>query len=178
MDQRRISARTAKALFAQTQQEGATGKVQNDLAAIAHSLCLKEKPWELLQNPLVNQETKKEAIAAAFNARVQPVTLRLLQALASREQLHLLGAIAQQLGVLADNAAGIARAQVRSTYELTQTEQARLEATLGTFMGKKVVLETRQDSGLIAGLTIKIGDHLFEHSLRRQLRRLEETLTA
>lgn len=173
----KITGRYAKALFAQTQKNGVTGKVQNDLAGVVHSLRLKERPWDLLQNPLVAREDKNEAIAAAFENRIQPITVRLLQTLASRTKLNLLPAIAQQLGHLADEAAGIVRAQVRSAFDLTSEEQTRLEKALGSLTGKKVVLETRQDPGLIAGLCVKTGDRLFEWSVKRQLRHLKETLS-
>jgi len=42
--------------------------------------------------------------------------------------------------------------------------------------GKKIILEIKEDGALIAGLIIKVGDRLFEHSVRLALRQLSATL--
>ena len=44
-----------------------------------------------------------------------------------------------------------------------------------TLTGKEIELDVKEDSELIGGITVKIGDWVLDSSLRGQLRRLKES---
>ena len=175
-DGRSAAQRYAKALLVLSGQDAKTGKVQNDLAGIVHSMRLKEKPWELLRNPLAGQKEKAQAIMTALEGRVESSTLKLLKVLALRHQIGLLPLIADRLNILSDEASGIARASVRTAFPLSTEQTTALANKLEGFCKKKIVLETKEDPGLMGGLVVKVGDYFFEHSLKLELRRLREAL--
>ncbi|MBI4369599.1 MAG: ATP synthase F1 subunit delta [Elusimicrobia bacterium] len=174
---RRLAQQYAKRLFAVSQHHGNTGKIQNDLSVIVRSRRLDDKPWEILQNPLIGNKEKTDIIASAFNGRLEPLTLELLEWLAARRQISIIPQVAEQLDSLADDAAGIARANVRSAFPLTTQEQQQLERSLSRFTGKRVLLDIREDDSLMAGLAVRVGDYYFEHNLRHEAQRLRGLLS-
>ncbi|MBI2071289.1 MAG: ATP synthase F1 subunit delta [Elusimicrobia bacterium] len=167
----------AKALLALAQKENAAGKVQNDLTVLVQSMRRADNHWEMLKNPIVRPQDKAQAVSAAFISRVEPSTLQLLLALTMRGELDYLPLIAERFEALSDEAVGLLRVSVRTAFPLTQEAASALQEKLSTRTGKKIVLEAKEDPGLIGGLLIKVGDRLFENSLRLELRQLNEALT-
>lgn len=178
MKTRHSARKYAKVLFEAAKKKSAVGMVQNDLAGILHSFRLNEKPWGTLQNPLVAEVEKNQAINAAFGPHLEPLMVKLLELLAAKQELRLLDAVTENINSLADDAAGIARAQVRSAYALTSEQEKALTDRLKAMTGRKVVLEQKVDPELIAGVSIKLGDRVFDHNLKIELRQLEELLTS
>jgi F-type H+-transporting ATPase subunit delta len=87
-----------------------------------------------------------------------------------------LGAINDFYQKLADELKGIARATVTSAGELSADAVERLRAVLSKRTGKDIVLEVKQDPGLIGGLITQIGDLVLDGSIRTQLLNMRESL--
>ena len=71
---------------------------------------------------------------------------------------------------------GSAKAHVRTAAPLSPEAQQQLVAKLKKFTGKEIELDVKEDSELIGGITVKIGDWVLDSSLRGQLRRLRESI--
>ncbi|MBI4064083.1 MAG: ATP synthase F1 subunit delta [Elusimicrobia bacterium] len=173
---RQTALKYAKGLLAMSQKEGVAGKAQNDLTSIVYSFKLNDKPWKILRNPFIDVKEKMNALKAAFEDKVEAPTLKILEILTAKRQLALLPLIEERFHALADEAAGIVRASVKSAYPLSGKEKEALEKKLAAFFGQKVVLESKEDPSLIAGIMIKAGDYILEQSVRLALRRLKNSL--
>lgn len=176
----------AKALYQQTKAQGAVGGVQSDLTHILQSWRSGDEIWETLGHPMVSEAKAKELIQAVYGGKVNALTQRFMEMLAAKRRLYFLPLVAQHFERLADADAGIIRATVRSAFEMTQDQRSVLESSLAKFYQKKnptakstkVILEVREDSNLIGGLTVKLGDWVLDHSLRSELVSLKESLSA
>jgi F-type H+-transporting ATPase subunit delta len=73
---------------------------------------------------------------------------------------------------------GIAQAEILTAIELDAETQARLEAKLGALTGKKMLLKFSKDSSLIGGVVTRIGDTIYDGSLRHQLDALKTRLSS
>ena len=69
-------------------------------------------------------------------------------------------------------------AEVTSAAPLAPDFKARLKAELQKLVGKQVTLVEKQDPALIGGVVTRIGDKVFDGSVRHRLRQLEERLAA
>jgi F-type H+-transporting ATPase subunit delta len=58
-----------------------------------------------------------------------------------------------------------------------KTQVKELTARLEKLSGRKVQLTTREDPELLAGVVAKVGDVVYDGSLRRQLERLREEIS-
>ena len=73
---------------------------------------------------------------------------------------------------------GISRAEIRSALPLSDRDRADLERTLERLAGSQVEFTETVDPSLIGGIWVRIGDRLYDASVRSRLERLRARLTA
>lgn len=59
---------------------------------------------------------------------------------------------------------------------LSDATQQKLLATLESKTGRKLVIETREDPSLIAGINVAVGDYVYDSSAKRILQQISETI--
>ena len=79
-------------------------------------------------------------------------------------------------GRLVDEASGLVTADVVTATPLDERRQDRLRRALSERTGREVKLEIKIDASLIAGATAKVGDLVFDGSIRTQLEQLRANL--
>jgi F-type H+-transporting ATPase subunit delta len=170
-----VCQRYARAIF-ELSLEGAGELVQpiRDFAEVYRSSPELES---VLDNPLVDQ-AQRDAILEEVARRVgvEGPALNVVRLLASRHKLRALPGIASRLAALSDRHAGIVRATVTSATALPDAVYQRLESELSNAVGRKVVLEKKQDPDLIGGIVTRIGDNTIDGSIRGRLNEVERQL--
>jgi F-type H+-transporting ATPase subunit delta len=73
---------------------------------------------------------------------------------------------------------GFAEAEITTTRELTAGERSALEADLAKVTGKKIRARYDQDLSIIGGAVARVGSTVYDGSLKGQLEKLREQLTA
>jgi F-type H+-transporting ATPase subunit delta len=167
-----LAGRYAAALFQAAAAKSEDQKVQSDLVIAKANLA---DQAGALRHPRVSMTEKKRLIHAALDGKVTDTTLRFLDLLIAKKRYELFALIAAHYVALAEDARGIARAHVRTAKALSPDEQKTLAARLKIFAGKDIELEIKEDSELIGGVAVKIGDWVLDSSLRGQLRRMKES---
>ena len=71
---------------------------------------------------------------------------------------------------------GIARASVISATPLSPEVVEKIKSALSKKTGMDVLLELENDPGLIGGIVTKIGDLVFDGSIKTQLLNMRESL--
>lgn len=85
--------------------------------------------------------------------------------------------VANEFLELANNEMGIAEAKVYSTRELTDAEREGISSVFAKKVGKKSLkIENIVDSNLLGGIRLRIGNRIYDGSLRGKLDRLERKL--
>ena len=160
------------------------GTAQAQLDALVGELEAVAQAWEsnadlrgAIENPLVPLAAKK-AVMAELAAKIGAgvTTRNTLQLLVDRRRAQVLPYIARTLREFADARKGIVRAEVTTATPLADDYYRRLQATLETMTGKSVVVDRRTDPTLIAGVVTRIGDRIFDGSLRTRLQTLRDAL--
>jgi F-type H+-transporting ATPase subunit delta len=77
-----------------------------------------------------------------------------------------------------NNRLGVAQAEVRTASELDAETQQKLETRLAALTGKKVALKFASDPGLIGGVVTRIGDTIYDGSIRQQLNSMKSRLSS
>jgi F-type H+-transporting ATPase subunit delta len=131
----------------------------------------------VLDNPLV-ERANRDAVLEEVAARtgLTGAGLNVVRLLASRHKLAALPGIAARLSNLADRHAGIVRATVTSASSLPEGVYQRIETELSNAIGRKIVLERKQDPSLIGGIVTRIGDNTIDGSVRGRLNEVERQL--
>ena len=73
---------------------------------------------------------------------------------------------------------GMAEAQVVSAVELSATQKKNLGQSLEKKTGKKIEAKYAVDKGLLGGIVVRIGDTVYDGSLRHRLNEMRATLAA
>ena len=167
-----LAGRYASALFQAASSKGEEQKVQADLGS-AHKLLL--DAMTALRHPRVPPASKKKLVHDALNGKVGATTLSFLDLLIDKKRFDLMIMVAAIYAKLAADKRGVAKAHVRTAAALSPEAQKQLADKLKKFTGKEIELDVKEDSGLIGGITVKIGDWVLDSSLRGQLRRLKES---
>ena len=68
----------------------------------------------------------------------------------------------------------VVRAQVVSAVALPADRVQKLETSLGALTGRRVLMTTATDPGLMGGVVTRIGSTVYDGSVRRQLEKMRE----
>jgi F-type H+-transporting ATPase subunit delta len=172
-----VARRYAKALLELGLEEGNLESVVRDLGALAEAWQGSAELRNAVENPLVGLAAKKAAvseIAAKLGAGASARNAALL--LVDRRRARALPYIADTLRELADVRKGVVRAQVTSAAPLSDAYYARLQGQLERLTGMRVVVERLTDASLIGGVVTRIGDRIFDGSVRSRLQSMREAL--
>ncbi len=130
-----------------------------------------------LDNPLVAHEAKKAILVdVADRSGVSAVAKHALLLLGDRRRLHALPAIAQLLREMSDAKQGILRAEVITAVRLSDAYYAKLQAQLEKMTGQRVAIDKREDPSILAGVIARIGDRVYDGSLRSRMTELGQSL--
>ena len=81
-------------------------------------------------------------------------------------------------GVLLRAERGIVLAEVRTALPLEDEQRRAVTDRLGELTGETVEMNEVVDESLIGGIAVRIGDRLYDASVRNRLERLRARLTA
>jgi len=73
---------------------------------------------------------------------------------------------------------GVAEAEVSSTIELSAGQKKEIAATLARLTGKKIETKYALDPALLGGAVVRIGDTIYDGSLRSRLNQMRARLAA
>jgi F-type H+-transporting ATPase subunit delta len=84
----------------------------------------------------------------------------------------------ERFGELVRRERGISLAEVRTALPLETEQRAAIAERLRTLTGDRIEMHEVVDESLIGGLSVRIGDRLYDASVRSRLERLRARLTA
>ncbi len=169
--------RYAEAAF-QVALEGRAIDAWNDALARAAAAYADSRVAEVLVNPTLAPQTRQEVLQRVL---LQPLTqpvLNLIGLLMQRRRAELLPLVASEFQRLVDRHGGVTSAAVTSASELSVDERRELTDRLVQLTGGSVRLTTEVDPALIGGIVVRLGDRLFDGSVRGRLERLRSRLVS
>jgi F-type H+-transporting ATPase subunit delta len=132
----------------------------------------------VIHNPAVPLRDRVAIVARLLDGRVPPSVASLSRLLVERGKSDRLPAVAAEYRRLLNRARGVVEATVTSATPLSPAETDALRAKIAGMTGHTVDLTLSVDDALIGGLTVRVGDTLYDASVRGRLERLREQLVA
>jgi F-type H+-transporting ATPase subunit delta len=124
---------------------------------------------ETFRSALVSLEDKLRLIDRSFSGRLSPQVVNFLKVLSQHGRLGLLRSIARIVRNLYTERIGIAEVEVRVATDLDDALRSEIEHRIQNALDKKPVLNVTIDPSLIAGIWVRVGDRVFDGSIRTQL---------
>lgn len=173
-----LARRYAKAIFEIGSQQGGLDKMGADLRTLAHAMRDSAELQSTLSNPAIRKAERRKIIDALLQRiGVVTVTRNAVYLLLDGERLGSLPGISRELDAMIEAKAGRVAAEVVSAKPLDPSQLTQITATLEKLSGKKVSVSSRQDPELLGGVVAKVGDTVYDGSLRTQLRNLRDELS-
>ncbi len=172
-----LSRRYARAIMDLAITANVVEQVGADLRGLATAYKTAPELGEVLGNASF-KKPQRRAIVDALLTRLgaQPLTKTFLNLLLDNERLAAIPGISREVDAMIETRAGRVHAEVTSATALTPAQLTQLTATLERLSGKKVVVAKKEDPSLLGGVVAKVGDVVYDGSLRTQLRILRDQL--
>jgi F-type H+-transporting ATPase subunit delta len=172
-----LARRYARALLLIGSEDGSYEKIGQEVSALAQAFKDSEPLAEVLTNPAFPRAEREQILKTICERLgVSQAVKNFAQLLLDRERVVVLPDVSRELTALIDEKAGRIKAVATAAIPLSSRETEELQRALAMSSGKQVELETRRDPSLIGGIVAKVGDTVYDGSLRTQLERLRERL--
>jgi F-type H+-transporting ATPase subunit delta len=172
-----IARRYAKALLLIGKADGQAETYREELDGFAGLMAREKELEQAVCNPLYDAAGRKKVLQAVVeNLELSKVTKSFLLLLFDKGRIGFVDSINEFYQKLADELRGLARASLVSATELSEETIEKIRAALSKKTGKEIILEVKQDPGLMGGIVTRIGDLVLDGSIRTQLLNMRESL--
>ena len=170
--------RYARALFSLAKEQATTKETQGELERLANVFEASPELREALLTPLYPSKERRAVLrAVAAREELSELITNFYSFLIDQRRLVDFPGIREEFARLVDEDSGLMTAEVVSAVELDERRRDRLRRALSERTGYEVKLDVTVDPELIGGATAKVGDLIFDGSIRTQLEQLRTNLT-
>lgn len=132
-----------------------------------------------LASPAVSVEAKHEVLEKIVKRLGASKIIRnFLFVIADHRRTQLIPEIVATFQQVLRQRQGVAEAEISSAVELTAAQKKDLAATLARVTGKKIEPKYSLDPALLGGAVVRIGDTIYDGSLRSRLNEMRARLAA
>lgn len=176
---RRVTAarRYAEAAFEIGRADGTLDAWERDMAKIAETM-RHPQLRRLLQHPAIPFSEKERVLRAVLGRSVAEGVVNLLLLMIRRGRPGAIEPMIVRFAELLRRERGIALAEVRTALPLDDAQRAEIASRLRALTGSEIEMDESVDPDLIGGVSVRIGDQLYDASVRNRLERLRARLTA
>ncbi|MGZ6372365.1 MAG: ATP synthase F1 subunit delta [Candidatus Limnocylindria bacterium] len=175
---RRVTAarRYAEAAFEIGRADGTLDAWERDMGIIGVTMGHPQLR-RLLQHPAIPFAEKERVLRSVMGRGVAPAAVNLVLLMVRRGRPGAIEPMIARFSELLRRERGIALAQVRSALPLDDGQRAEIVSRLRALTGSQIEMEETVDPDLIGGVAVRIGDQLYDASVRSRLERLRARLT-
>ena len=168
--------RYAEAAFDLGRSDGTLDAWERDLARLRDAVG-DEELRALVEHPAV-AFADKERVLRRVVGDVSAEALNLVLLMVRRGRPRAIPRMTEHFADLVRRERGVALAEIRSALPLDASQRTAISDRLAELTGDKIEINEVVDEALIGGITVRIGDRLYDASVRSRLERLRARLTA
>ena len=159
--------------------QGAAGPVLKQLGEIGAAYEGSAELRTFLASPAV-EISDKHAVIEKLAARVgaSKILRNFLLVIADNRRTQMIPDISTNFQQVIRQRQNVAEAEVSSAVELSAAQKKELAGTLERLTGKKIEPKYSLDTGLLGGAVVRIGDTIYDGSLRSRLIEMKEKLAS
>jgi F-type H+-transporting ATPase subunit delta len=172
-----LAKRYARAFFDIAVEEGKVEAYGGELAGFTSIVQQNKALQEFLANPIFELKSKKTVIEELLGrAQISSRTANFLRLLVDKQRISMLGEVDNAYREFMDKALKKVRVSVKTAYPLTSELEGALKKRVAEMTGKEVEMTVEDDSSLIGGLVVRVGDTLYDSSIKAQLGNIRKLL--
>lgn len=172
-----IAKRYARAFFEIAEEEKQFEKYYLELRSFSEMVDGNENLKEFLANPIFDQREKRDVVDNVLQkVGLAGVTANFLRLLADKRRIGILADIVACYRELMDAALNKQRVQVKTAFPLSNELSEHLKKGMEDLTGKQIDITIEQDASLLAGIVVRVGDTLYDGSVKTQLNNIRNLL--
>jgi F-type H+-transporting ATPase subunit delta len=171
-----LASLAAMAAFTAADKAGELERLETELLGVATLVEREPRVRSALTNPGLPVENKRALLADLLDGRVGRRAAALADLLVELNEGHDVDTLAREWALAAATRRNRVVAEVRSAVELDDERRARLAEVLTRVTGRPVILQTYVDEAILGSVVVRIGDELFDGSIRSRLEQAREAL--
>lgn len=164
----------ATAILEIARAEGDTDRIADELFRIAKAFDSSEPLRQAMTDSRIPVDRKHGIIDELLGSRASSTAVQLVNFIVGQGMARQLGAIADTVTKQAAAARRKTVAEIRSAAPLDDDTVARLAARLSEVTGKDIEPKVVVDPQLVGGIVAKVGDQIFDGSVKSRLEDLRE----
>jgi F-type H+-transporting ATPase subunit delta len=172
-----LGRRYAEAAFQLATRDGALDAYGDGLDLAVRMLAGTDV-LDILRNPARPLAERTELVDTLLAKRVPDPVRKIVGLLVGRGKVDRLESVAAEYHRLLNREHGVVEALATAASPLSGEETTALKRKVAEMTGKTVDLRVEVDESLIGGITVRVGDTLYDASVRGRLERLRERLVA
>ena len=173
-----LARRYAKAVLEIGTENKILEKMGADLRSLSKAMKDSAELQSVLTNPAIRRGDRRRVIDGLLSAiGAQALTKNLVYLLLDGERLSSVPDISREVDAMIEARSGRITAEVVSAKPLELAQLTEITVALEKLSGKKVTVTKREDASLLGGVVAKLGDKVYDGSLRTQLRNLRDELS-
>lgn len=177
MIESKAAQRYATAFLQIAVEENKVEKLLSDIETIEKLLNTSLDFKLFLKSPIINTEKKKKIMLDLFENKVDPITLKFLLLLTTKNREMIIPAIISQFKSLLDKQRGIVNAEISAVVMFSNEQKEKVTKRLEALTKKKVRPHLKIDPSLIGGFKIQINDTVYDGSIINQFDILKQQFT-
>lgn len=169
--------RYAKAVFSIGVDSGDYERLGQEIEVVAAAVDQDEALRDILVSPQHDLTLRRLMVTALADKKgLNPTTKNFLLLLVEKGRASLLPEISRSYQKLSDERAGRMKATVITASKISESVLGELKSSLEKSTGKKVFLTPGVDPALVGGTVVKVGDIIYDGSIRTQLQLLKDSI--
>ncbi|MBM4159726.1 MAG: ATP synthase F1 subunit delta [Ignavibacteria bacterium] len=174
MSNLRIARRYAEAVMDLAAERDQMDRLGRDLELLQQAIKESREFVAFLKSPVISKEKKQAVLAELFRSRVSDETISFLNLLTAKSREDVLPETIEEFFRLRDERQGIVGVEVRAASELTPDQRQGIQRRFEAITQKKIRIAFVADARVCGGFVAKVGDTVYDGSVRRQLELLRE----
>lgn len=156
-----------------------TGEVDRQLGDFFSAFRSSKELREVFANPSITLDIKLKVLDAILpRIGVTKQIRNFLAVLLQNDRMHAYDSIVTEYRNQINLRTGVGEAEIISVRELNADEKSKVEAKAAGLAGVKIQPVYKQDASLLGGVILRIGDTIYDGSVRGRLEELRDKLLA
>ncbi|HEV3255632.1 MAG TPA: ATP synthase F1 subunit delta [Gemmataceae bacterium] len=177
--EQRVARVYAEALLNAAQKHNQADEVLEELASLVGDVFRADPQLEaFFSSGAIGRDRKAGVIRSVFDNRASELLVNFLLVLNDHERLNLLRPMLAAARELRDQRARRVRVEVQTAVPMAEDQRERLRRQLHDALHLEPLLDARVDPDLLGGLVVRVGDWLYDGSVRARLKSIRDQLIA
>lgn len=174
MGDSKTAYRYATSLLQTALENDTLEKVYKDLKLLIESFDKSGELKRAVESPVIKPELKISVLKEIFSKRMNKETLNFIQFVVMKNRENILYLIAEKFIELRNEHLGVVELDVKTAFKFNEDQMQSVKSKFEKLLRKTVNLNIVVDNSLIGGFIAKVGDTVYDASLKHQLELLKK----